>query len=462
MVVAAVLVAVFVAIGWIQMRQATLLDSAVNYTEDNISWVFAQLELEYLELRDSLRQVERYPDSLDAEALRQRYEIFVSRASLVSPEKIGGVIAPGVQHVSGFEKISQFISHADPFLSEDASITLTPQIVGPLLGEMLPLYEPIHDMTLWSVKTMGETIADRNDAARRQGHISVALNIFQGLLTLVFAALLIRQVKSVEQRRRELERASSEIFRLNGELEERVRQRTAQLEATNLELEAFSYSVSHDLRAPLKTINGFCHLLGRAVGDKAGVDAKIGEKITHYLERIRVGTRQMGELIDGLLSLAQLSRSTLQVSDVDLTTMAQRIARECRERDPQREVSVRVQEGMRVRGDARLLDAVLQNLLLNAWKFTAKQALASIEVGTLTADSGETVYFVKDNGVGFDMAHAAKLFGTFERLHSLTDFPGYGIGLATVKKIIVQHAGRIWAQGYENQGATFFFTLGAA
>ena len=462
MLVAAVLVAVFVAIGWIQVRQATQLDSAVNYTEDNISWVFSQLELEYFELRDSLRQVVRYPDSLDADALRQRYEIFVSRVSLVSPEKMGSAIAHSDQHVGGFDKIGQFVRHADPFLSEGASIILTPQIVGSLLGEMLPLYEPIHDMTLWGVKSMGETIADRNDAARRQGHISVALNIFQGSLTLAFAALLIRQVKSVEQRRKELERASSEILRLNGELEERVRQRTAQLEETNRELEAFSYSVSHDLRAPLKTINGFSHLLGRAVGDKAGSDSKDGEKITHYLDRIRAGTRQMGELIDGLLSLAQLSRSTLQLSDVDLTTVALRIARDCREREPQREVTVQIQERMHVRGDASLISAALQNLLQNAWKFTSKQAMACIEVGTLTADSSETVYFVKDNGVGFDMAHAAKLFATFERLHTLADFPGYGIGLATVKKIIAQHGGRIWAQGDENQGATFFFTLGPA
>ena len=460
--VAAVLLAVFVAIGWIQVRQARLLDSAVYYTEDNISWVFSQLELEFVDLRDSLRQAQRYPANLDVEALRERYEIFVSRVALASPEQSGGAILPIAEQVSTVEKIRQFISHADPFLSENASVTLTPQIMEQLLGEMQPLYEPIHDMSLWSVKVMGETIADRNDAARRQGYISIALNIFQGLLTLVFAALLIRQVRSVEQRRQELERARDEILRLNGELEERVRQRTAQLEATNRELQAFSYSVSHDLRAPLKTINGFSHLLERAVGAKAGAGDKAGEKITHYLNRIRVGTRQMGDLIDGLLSLAQLSRGTLQVGDVDLTTITQRIARECREREPQRQAEVTIQDAMHVRGDTRLLDAMMQNLMLNAWKFTSKCAVARIEVGSLVADSGETVYFVRDNGVGFDMAHAAKLFGTFERLHSQADFPGYGIGLATVKKIIEQHAGRICAQGQENEGATFNFTLGPA
>ncbi|MGV8805044.1 MAG: sensor histidine kinase [Polaromonas sp.] len=460
--VAGVLLAVFVAIGWIQMRQAKLLDSAVYYTEDNITWVFSQLEMEYVALRDSLRQAQRYPASLDLEALRERYEIFVSRVALASPEKIGGPLATNAEHMSAVGKIGQFISHADPFLAENAPSAVTPQDIARLLAEMQPLADPIHDMSLWSAKTMGETLGDRNDAARRQGYISIALNIFQGLLTLVFAALLICQVRTVERRRRELEQARDEILRLNGELEERVRQRTAQLQATNRELQAFAYSVSHDLRAPLKTINGFSHLLERAVGDKAGSGDKAGEKITHYLSRIRAGTRQMGELIDGLLSLAQLSRGTLQFSEVDLSAIARRIEHECRERDPQRQAEVTIQNDMRVKGDARLLGAMMQNLLLNAWKFTSKRAVACIEVGSLEADSGETVYFVRDNGVGFDMAHAARLFGTFERLHSPADFPGHGIGLATVKKIIEQHAGRIWAQGQENEGATFYFTLGPA
>ena len=170
----------------------------------------------------------------------------------------------------------------------------------------------------------------------------------------------------------------------------------------------------------------------------------------------------MGDLIDGLLSLAQLSRGTLQVGDVDLTAIAQRIERECRERDPQRQAEVKIQDALRVRGDARLLAAMLQNLLLNAWKFSSKRAAAHIEVGSLAADSGETVYFVRDNGVGFDMAHATRLFGTFERLHSPADFAGDGIGLATVKRIVERHGGRIWAQGQENEGATFYFTLGQA
>jgi light-regulated signal transduction histidine kinase (bacteriophytochrome) len=303
---------------------------------------------------------------------------------------------------------------------------------------------------------MVATISQRNAAARDQVYISIALNIFQGLLVLGFAALLIRQVGSLEKRSVELGQATDEIRLLNSELEERVSQRTAQLEAANQELEAFSYSVSHDLRAPLKTINGFSHLLERTV------TGNVSEKGQHYLNRIRAGTRQMGELIDGLLSLAQLSRDKLQFSEVDLAGIARSIGKECRERDPERQAQILVQETMQARGDRRLLSVILQNLLGNAWKFTSRVEMARIEVGSQPQEAGETVYFVKDNGAGFDMAYAEKLFGTFQRLHSPADFAGTGIGLATVKRVIDRHGGRVWAQSKEGEGTVFFFTLGTA
>nr|WP_181374862.1 PAS domain S-box protein [Polaromonas sp. H6N]AWD72244.1 PAS domain-containing signal transduction protein [Polaromonas sp. H6N] len=255
----------------------------------------------------------------------------------------------------------------------------------------------------------------------------------------------------------ERRQAKSEILALNTQLEERVRHRTAQLEAANQELQAFSYSVSHDLRSPLKTIEGFSHLLERAVGGEADKKAK------HYLSRIRSGTRQMAELIDGLLSLAQLSRDTLQFSSVDLSGIARQAVHECQERDPDRRVQVHIQDAMLARGDARLLLAVMQNLVGNAWKFTARHEHACIEIGSKAGAvdaMGETVYFVKDNGAGFDMAHAGKLFGTFERLHSPSDFSGTGIGLATVKRVVERHAGRVWAEGQEGEGACFYFVLG--
>ena len=249
-------------------------------------------------------------------------------------------------------------------------------------------------------------------------------------------------------------RASSHLMAaLNGELEERVRQRTAQLEAANQEMEAFSYSVSHDLRAPLKTINGFSHLLDLALGNQAG------EKVKHYLSRIRAGTRQMGELIDGLLTLAQLSRETLQCREVDLSAIARRAAQGCKERDANRQVHVQIAPGMRVMGEARLLSVVIENLLENAWKFTSRRQLAHIEIGCQRGEEGQSIFFVKDDGIGFSMTYAEKIFGTFERLHLPSDFPGTGIGLATVRRVIERHAGRIWALGKEDEGATFYFTL---
>lgn len=254
----------------------------------------------------------------------------------------------------------------------------------------------------------------------------------------------------------ERRQARNEILRLNGELEERVHQRTAQLEAANKELEAFSYSVSHDLRSPLNTIDGFSQLLTQAVGDKTDTKAK------HYLGRIRAGIRQMSELVDGFLTLASLSQDKLQFTVVDLTALAGRIGQALQERNPERQAQLCIQDGMLAHADPRLLSIVIQNLLGNAWKFTARRELACIEIGSLPDQAGttdETVYFVKDNGVGFEMTHAKQIFGVFERLHADADFSGTGIGLASVKRVIDRHNGRAWAESRENEGATFYFTL---
>ena len=453
--VSALLIALFVAIGAIQTRQIKLLDNTVYYNEENISWVFFQLEQEYLALADRLRQAERYPEKINAEALRERYEIFVSRFTLMQSMRISSFVTPLPEQATNVGLIKQAISRADAYLAEDSQATLTSEVIAQLLGEVEPLSEPIHDMTLLITQLMVKTISQRNAAAREQVQISIALTVFQGLLTLAFAAMLIRQLRSLEKRSRELRRATDQILLLNGELEERVRQRTTQLETANRELEAFSYSVSHDLRSPLKSIDGFSHLLERTIGDKAG------EKGTHYLNRIRSGVRQMADLIDGLLSLAQLSRDKLQFSKVDLADIARNVEKECRERDPERQAHILIQDTMPVIGDQRLLSVILQNLLGNAWKFTSRRKLARIEVGSQPGEAGETVYFVRDNGAGFDMAYAEKLFGTFQRLHSPADFAGTGIGLATVKRVVGRHGGRIWAEGKENEGAVFYFTLGA-
>lgn len=450
--VTAVLVSVFVAVGWIQLRQIQRIDSTIAYNEENISWIFFQLEYEYMALHNSLRQAQRYPQAIDAEALREGYEIFVSRVSLVQSMQLTSPGVPLPNHPPTSALIRQFIAHADPHLSENSQSSLTPNVIANLLHEMERLGDPIHDLSMLTIKMMGQTVRNRNAAAREQIHISVALNIFQGLLTLAFAIMLIRQIRSLEKRGHELGWAKDEILLLNSELEDRVRRRTVQLEVANQALEAFSYSVSHDLRAPLKTIDGFSHLLERAV------TGKTGEKEKHYLNRIRAGVRYMGELIDGLLSLAQLSRDTLQFSQVDLSALARRIVQECREREPHRQAEICIQDALVATGDQRLLGVVMQNLLSNAWKFTSKRELTRIEIGGTTNAGNEAVYFVKDNGAGFDMAYAEKLFGTFERLHSPSDFEGTGIGLATVKRVIDRHGGRVWAESKVDDGAIFYFT----
>lgn len=259
---------------------------------------------------------------------------------------------------------------------------------------------------------------------------------------------------AVERDITERRQQQQEILSLNSELEQRVMLRTGQLAEVNKELESFAYSVSHDLRSPLNTVDGFSQLLLKS--DAGNVSAKG----LHYLERIRAGVKQMGDLIEGLLTLAHLSREEIKSEAVDLSAMAWVIEQAQREREPQRRVQVRIQKGLQAQGDPRLLTAVLQNLLGNAWKFSARQEVAHIEVGCEPATGGEAVFFVRDNGAGFDMAFAHKLFGTFERLHSPGDFPGTGIGLATVKRVIDRHGGRIWADSKPGEGATFYFTFG--
>lgn len=265
---------------------------------------------------------------------------------------------------------------------------------------------------------------------------------------------VIRRIQGALQDITDRKLAKAEILRLNAGLERRVQERTAQLEEANRELGAFSYSVAHDLRSPLAAISGFGHVLERHLGDLAD------DKARHYIDRMQSGVGQMQEMIDALLSLSQLTRAQLRWEPVDLAAMARLAYDNRRQHEPTRQAQLRIEGDLAAYGDPRLLQLVADNLMGNAWKFTGQQALADITVGSESDAAGQKVYFVRDNGVGFDMQYAAKLFGAFQRLHAQRDFPGTGIGLATVWRIITKHGGRIWAESAPGQGATFRFTLG--
>jgi light-regulated signal transduction histidine kinase (bacteriophytochrome) len=247
----------------------------------------------------------------------------------------------------------------------------------------------------------------------------------------------------------ERQQAEEAVLALNQGLQKAI----VDLKAVNRELESFSYSVSHDLRAPLRSIDGFSQALLEDCSDK------LDDSGQDYLHRIRNATQRMGNLIDDLLNLSQVTRSEMHLEPVNLSLLASNICTELQRSHPEQQIEFVVQPGLFAQGDARLLNVLLINLLNNAWKFSSKNPHAQIEFGILSDPTDNPAYFVRDNGAGFDMAFTNKLFGPFQRLHSAKEFPGNGIGLATVQRITHRHGGKVWAEGALGEGATFYFTL---
>ncbi len=336
---------------------------------------------------------------------------------------------------------------------------LDPALLGPVLQDtpdrMDSVQMTIHDIEAEEQGLLAERTADAA-SARRWVWASFTLAFALDFLLLVAAfELLVRTGRDRERiaaSADEIATLNRQLTETNEELESRVEQRTHELEVSNQELEAFSYSVSHDLRAPLRTIDGFSLALEEDFAEKLDAQGR------DHISRVRNGVQRMGTLIDSLLQLSRVTRSDTQRERVDLSQLATLVFREIQTGDPEREVNWIAQPGVMAEADPRLMRIAFENLIGNAWKFTARTPGATITFGS-SRQNGKTVYFLRDNGAGFDMQYVDRLFTAFQRLHGERDFKGSGIGLATVSRIIRRHRGSIWAEGEPGKGATFFFTL---
>ena len=394
-------------------------------------------ELGEVRVRQGRRQAEEKIRHLNAELnhFKNTLDQTLEAVFIFDPDTLRFTyVNEGAKRQTGYSEI-ELMQMTPMDIRKDSILEEVTQILQPLIAGVLPMltYESVH--------------------RHKDGHDTPVEVFLQFIRLEGQAPRFVAMVADISARKQ----AEEEILQLNAELEERVRQRTAQLQVANQELEAFSYSVSHDLRMPLNTIDGFSNLLGKEIGASAAT-----ERGKHYLARIRAGVVQMGELIEALLSLAQVARTSLRCDRVDLSAMAETVLNGYREREPDRLAQLDIQPGLVAQGDQRLLRQVLDNLLGNAWKFSGQQPQTRIAFRRESGPDGQVVYAVRDKGAGFDMAYSEKLFGAFQRLHTVSEFAGTGIGLATVYKIITRHGGRVWAESAPGQGATFYFTLGSA
>ena len=331
----------------------------------------------------------------------------------------------------------------------EAQSGLSGEVIGRPMTDVLPGLEPIWIERYCRVALSGEPTRFREYNRNTGRHFEVFCYRPEHLKFAIQFRNVTQEVRAEE----DLREAHQALEALNAGLEERVRERTAALESANLEMEAFSYSVSHDLRAPLRSIDGFSKLLLEKHLDRLDPQGQ------NYLSRVRAAAQRMGRLIDDLLRLSRIGRAQMQEEAVNLSALAEDVVRDIRSREPRRRVLVEIEPNLVATGDAALLRIMLENLLDNSWKFTGKQKHPRIQVGAEAVD-GERVFHVRDNGAGFSMDYADKLFAPFSRLHSEREFAGTGIGLAIAHRIVVRHAGRIWAEGAEDVGTTIHFTLG--
>jgi len=308
------------------------------------------------------------------------------------------------------------------------------------------LSDPIKNMA-----TVAEEVEKGGYSARADASDSGEVGLLAQRINSMIAGIATRKEK-LEREIVERKNAEREVRALNRELDERVKRRTAALNSANKELESFAYSVSHDLRAPLRGIDGFSLAIMEDYGDK------LDDKGRDYLRRIRAGAIKMAELIDDILKLSRITREEMRLEEVDLTLMAKSIADELIKREPERDVEFIINSVNKINGDAKLLRVALENLMDNAFKFTRNTRGARIEFGETKVDD-ETAVFVRDNGAGFDQSYKDMLFSPFHRLHTNAEFEGTGIGLATVKRVIIRHGGRIWGEGEMGNGATFYFII---
>lgn len=459
-------------------RDLDVINSRLNEIEGSyigsISASLWNLDIKQLELQ--LEGIKHLPD-INSVEIKERTEQFTKPLYVVRGEKATRNIIvrnyPIIHRIAeedreiGILTIQVSLNEVYQRLWDKTIVILLSQGIKTFLVSLFTLYIfyylVTHHLTTisqflknFSVEGQPPTLALDRKPPTREDELDQVVTAFNNLTQNLYNAYeslreANQQLKEDNLARR---KAEQEVNRLNAVLEQRVRQRTAALEAANKELGTFCYSVSHDLRAPLRRIEGFRRILSEEYHER------LEDKGLHYLSRIEVGTREMAEMIDSFLRLSRATQGEMLIQRINLTEQVAEIISRIQERDPQRTLQLSLEADVYAEVDRRFFDVLLTNLLENAWKYSRQQEISHIAFG-VTFQKGEPVYYVADNGVGFDMIYADRLFSPFNRLHKAEDFEGVGIGLATVQRIIARHGGRIWAESSPGEGATFYFTLWA-